>query len=58
MSHVYHQVRNIVGSLEMVGSGKWSEDDFLTVFCSRDRTKAGQTAPACGLYFAGVRYLK
>jgi tRNA pseudouridine38-40 synthase len=56
-SFLYHQVRNIVGSLEMVGSGKWSREDFLTAFRSGDRKKAGPTAPACGLYFAGVKYL-
>ena len=55
-SFLYHQVRNIVGSLYMVGCGKWSEEDFVRVFEAKDRTKAGQTAPACGLYFVGVRY--
>ena len=55
-SFLYHQVRNIVGSLFMVGCGKWSSDEFLRVFHAKDRTQAGQTAPACGLYFVGVRY--
>jgi len=55
-SFLYHQVRNIVGSLVNVGVGKWSEEDFAKVFQAKDRTQAGMTAPACGLYFAGVKY--
>ncbi|GHT96852.1 tRNA pseudouridine synthase A [Alphaproteobacteria bacterium] len=55
-SFLYHQVRNIVGSLKFVGSGKWSEENFLSVFLAKDRTIAGPTAPACGLYFVGTRY--
>ncbi|GHU13414.1 tRNA pseudouridine synthase A [Alphaproteobacteria bacterium] len=55
-SFLYHQVRNIVGSLKFVGCGKWSEKDFLDVFLAKDRTKAGATAPAYGLYFVGTKY--
>jgi tRNA pseudouridine38-40 synthase len=55
-SFLYHQVRNIVGSLYFVGCGKWSERDFLEVLETKDRTKAGPAASACGLYFLGVRY--
>jgi tRNA pseudouridine38-40 synthase len=55
-SFLYHQVRNMVGSLEMIGSGKLSEEDFVKIFRAGDRKKAGPTAPACGLYFAGVKY--
>ncbi len=55
-SFLYHQVRNIVGSLKLVGSGKWTENDFCTIFEAKDRTLAGPTAPACGLYFVGAVY--
>ncbi|MDR1235729.1 MAG: tRNA pseudouridine(38-40) synthase TruA, partial [Holosporaceae bacterium] len=55
-SFLYHQVRNIVGSLFFVGCGKWSEQDFLEIFKNRDRTAAGPTAPARGLYFLGAKY--
>jgi tRNA pseudouridine38-40 synthase len=55
-SFLYHQVRNMVGSLVLVGSGKWSEEDFLRVFHARNRQNAGPTAPAHGLYFASVVY--
>lgn len=55
-SFLYHQVRNIVGSLQKVGSGDWSEYKFQEVFESKDRTQADVTAPACGLYFWKVRY--
>lgn len=55
-SFLYHQVRNIVGSLVYVGSGKWSINDFKSAFEARDRTKGGETAPAAGLYFSGVLY--
>lgn len=55
-SFLYHQVRNIVGTLYFVGTGEWSENDFAAAFSSCDRTKAGQTAPACGLYFCEAKY--
>jgi tRNA pseudouridine38-40 synthase len=55
-SFLYHQVRNIVGSLVFVGCGKWSEEDFCEVFHAKDRRKAAPTAPAHGLYFASVIY--
>lgn len=55
-SFLYHQVRNIVGSLYMVGIGKWNNEYFLEILNGKDRTKAGQTAPACGLFFNKVKY--
>lgn len=55
-SFLYHQVRNIVGSLKFVGCGKWTDEDFRTVFEAKDRTLAGPTAPPCGLYFVGAIY--
>ncbi len=55
-SFLYHQVRNIIGTLVLVGSGKWSIPDFQTAFEAKDRKKGGQTAPAEGLYFIQVKY--
>ena len=55
-SFLYHQVRNIVGSLAYVGYGKWTLDDFEKAFKACDRTKGGETAPASGLYFESVDY--
>ena len=55
-SFLYHQVRNIVGSLVYVGYGKWSVDDFREAFMACDRRRGGETAPASGLYFVSVQY--
>jgi tRNA pseudouridine38-40 synthase len=55
-SFLYHQVRNIVGSLELVGNGKLTPADFKAILEMKNRKKAGQTAPACGLYFLETKY--
>lgn len=55
-SFLHHQVRNMVGTLERVGTGKWQPEDIKTALEQRDRTKGGQTAPADGLYLMRVDY--
>ena len=55
-SFLHHQVRNIMGSLVNVGSGKWTVSDFKKALEAKDRRAGGQTAPAAGLYFVSVRY--
>ena len=55
-SFLYHQVRNFVGALVYVGTGKWSIADFKKAFLACDRTKGAETAPAEGLYFMNVEY--
>ena len=55
-SFLYHQVRNIAGSLVLVGTGRWTLDEFKTAFAACDRTKGGPTAPAQGLCFWSVKY--
>ena len=55
-SFLHHQVRNMVGTLELVGKGKWSVDKFKKAFEACDRTKGGPTAPPEGLYFESVEY--
>ncbi|TVQ33466.1 MAG: tRNA pseudouridine(38-40) synthase TruA [Geminicoccaceae bacterium] len=55
-SFLHHQVRNIVGSLVLVGKGDWRVGDVAKALAAKDRAAAGPTAPAAGLYFAGVDY--
>lgn len=55
-SFLHHQVRNIVGTLVLVGVGKWSADDVSAALAARDRARGGETAPAHGLYLMEVRY--
>lgn len=55
-SFLHHQVRNIVGTLAMVGTGKWTGDDVADALAARDRSAAGPTAPPEGLYLTEVRY--
>lgn len=55
-SFLHNQVRIMTGSLRLVGEGKWDADDLRAALGARDRTAAGETAPAWGLYLTGVRY--
>ena len=55
-SFLYHQVRNMVGTLSYVGTGHWSLEEFKTAFAACDRAKGGLTAPAHGLCFWSVSY--
>ncbi len=55
-SFLHHQVRNIVGTLKLVGEGKWDTSDFKAALEACDRSAAGPTAPAHGLYFVGVTF--
>ncbi len=55
-SFLHHQVRNMVGSLKLVGEGKWTRAELERALLARDRRAAGPTAPAEGLYFLGATY--
>ena len=55
-SFLHHQVRNMVGSLKLVGQGKWQPDDMRKALEAKDRIAAGPTAPSLGLYLTGVKY--
>jgi len=55
-SFLHHQVRNIVGTLRMVGDGSWPETRVGEILAAKDRAVAGAMAPAAGLYFVGVGY--
>ena len=53
---LHHMVRNIVGSLIKIGKGDWPVAFMTELLDLKDRTKAGPTAPASGLYFVHVHY--
>jgi tRNA pseudouridine38-40 synthase len=55
-SFLHHQVRSIVGSLVLVGEGKWSAPDLEAALHARDRTACGPVAPPDGLYLMRVDY--
>lgn len=55
-SFLYHQVRIMAGSLRKVGGGAWGRDDLARVLAARDRARAGETAPAHGLFLVSVGY--
>jgi tRNA pseudouridine38-40 synthase len=55
-SFLHHQVRSMVGSLVLVGEGKWRADDLARALAARDRAACGPVAPAEGLYLMRVDY--
>ncbi len=55
-SFLHHQVRNMVGTLKLVGEGRWRSSEVARVLAACDRSKAGPTAPPDGLFLTGVRY--
>jgi tRNA pseudouridine38-40 synthase len=55
-SFLHHQVRSMVGSLKLVGEGRWSAEDLKRALETRDRTACGPVSPARGLYLARVEY--
>jgi tRNA pseudouridine38-40 synthase len=55
-SFLHSQVRSMVGSLALVGEGKWSADDLAAALAARDRAACGQVAPPEGLYLVRVDY--
>jgi tRNA pseudouridine38-40 synthase len=55
-SFLHNQVRSMVGSLVMVGDGRWNADDLQRALDARDRTACGQVAPPDGLYLMRVDY--
>ncbi len=53
---LYNMVRILAGTLLDVGKGKLTAEDVREITSSRDRTRAGMTMPACGLYLHRVEY--
>jgi len=55
-SFLHHQVRNMVGTLRLVGEGRWQPDDMARALAAKNRSAAGPTAPPDGLYLIRVSY--
>lgn len=55
-SFLHHQVRNMAGTLALVGEGKWTAEDVRKALDARDRTRGGPSAPSDGLYLMRVEY--
>ena len=53
---LYNMVRAIAGTLMNVGRGYWPEEQVAKILEAGDRTQAGPTAPACGLFLVRVTY--
>ena len=53
---LHHMVRNIVGTLVDVGRGRLGPEDVPRILAARDRSAAGPTAPAQGLFLVQVEY--
>lgn len=53
---LHHMIRNIVGGLVYVGSGRHSVEEFKQIFEARDRTRAAPTFSPHGLYLADIEY--
>ncbi len=51
-----HMVRNIAGTLVEIGVGRWTPERMTEILASRDRSQAGTTAPAHGLFLVRVDY--
>jgi tRNA pseudouridine38-40 synthase len=55
-SFLHHQVRSMVGSLKLVGEGKWTSRDLKSALDQKDRKACGVVAPPEGLYLVSVGY--
>jgi tRNA pseudouridine38-40 synthase len=53
---LHHMVRNLVGTFILVGKRTLQPDDMTRILQARNRSAAGATAPASGLYLVGVEY--
>ena len=53
---LYNMVRSITGTLINVGRGRWTAADIERILHRQNRSLAGSTAPACGLYLVHVEY--
>lgn len=56
-SFLHHQVRNMAGTLRLVGEGKWRPRDMARALAAKDRSAGGPTAPSEGLYLTRVDYV-
>jgi len=51
-----NMVRAIVGTMLNVGNGKYTHADFLKIIEGKNRSKAGASVAACGLYLTAIEY--
>ncbi len=56
ISFLHNQVRSMVGSLALVGTGQWTKGDLKAALDAKDRQRAGPNAPPYGLYLTQVDY--
>ena len=55
-SFLHHQIRNMVGTLSLVGTGKWQPEEVKAALEAKDRKRGGPTAPPDGLYLIDIDY--
>ena len=55
-SFLHNQVRSMVGTLKLVGEGKWTVADVQKALAAKDRKACGVVAPPQGLYLVSVDY--
>ena len=55
-SFLHHQVRSMVGCLQLVGRGKWFVGNMAAALAAKERPALGLNAPPDGLYFAAALY--
>ena len=53
---LHHMVRNLIGTFLLVGKGTLKPEDVVGILQAKNRSAAGATAPASGLYLVGVEY--
>lgn len=53
---LHHMVRNLVGTFLLVGKGSWRPEDITRILEAKNRSEAGPTAPASGLWLVSVEY--
>ena len=53
---LHHMVRNLVGTFLLVGRGNLEPEDIQDILAQKNRSAAGATAPATGLYLVSVEY--
>ena len=55
-SFMHNQVRSMIGSLKLVGDGKWTLDELAAALEAKDRKRCGTVAPAGGLFLHKIEY--